>query len=321
MNEKDHIKEQFRSLLNNYEAPVTADGWERLEKSLVDASRTRLLRRRWISAAAVIVALMVGGIVFLKNPVSTTEPSLTEAIDNNFSAGREEGSAAGRSFPLSDDAGRSENSQEIISPSRQKNDVIFIAEGKSKNGASDVILSYLRKQRSRISVTNKSEDVSLPQLQKRKDTETFRADEKDKIYITEEFTEQPLQNKLFGRRKQDEKHMYMLALNGRGGLGSSQRTANAPMMLRSAAVSVNTPDNFGGKQQLLEGYSVAENAENVPDNISEMQHAQPVSFGITVSKSISDRVSLETGLVYTYLFSEAKNTTNEFRNQETQKLH
>jgi len=60
---------------------------------------------------------------------------------------------------------------------------------------------------------------------------------------------------------------------------------------------------------------------DLTDNISEMEHQQPISFGIVVSKSISDRISLETGLLYTFLSSKAKNTALEFKSNETQRLH
>jgi len=60
---------------------------------------------------------------------------------------------------------------------------------------------------------------------------------------------------------------------------------------------------------------------NTTDNVSEMEHDQPVSFGITVSKSLSNNLSVETGLVYTYLSSKAKNSATNFQEKETQHLH
>ncbi len=68
--------------------------------------------------------------------------------------------------------------------------------------------------------------------------------------------------------------------------------------------------------------TMAENALSKFDNMSEaasvpkenipvkMDHKQPVSFGLTVSKDITEKLSLETGIIYTYLSSKAKSDRN-----------
>ena len=124
----------------------------------------------------------------------------------------------------------------------------------------------------------------------------------------------------------------MLALNAKGGLASSQKiVVNSPMTLRSASVEKldnNLNDNYfysntGKNSTLPEGYEnvAALNTRSVADNVAEMEHDQPISFGITISKTIIDKLSVETGIVYTYLFSRAKNTSVDFQNQETQHFH
>ena len=52
-----------------------------------------------------------------------------------------------------------------------------------------------------------------------------------------------------------------------------------------------------------------------------MEHDQPISFGITLSKYLFDNLSVETGVVYSYLHSKTRNTNNNFRVEEVQKLH
>lgn len=62
-------------------------------------------------------------------------------------------------------------------------------------------------------------------------------------------------------------------------------------------------------------------ARNNSGRIVEQQHHDaPVTVGFSLSKKLNDRWSLETGLNYTYLKSEFT-TGEEFRIQETQKLH
>jgi hypothetical protein len=49
----------------------------------------------------------------------------------------------------------------------------------------------------------------------------------------------------------------------------------------------------------------------------ELEHRQPVSFGVTISKQIGPRLSLETGIVYTHLSSTIK-SNSVFNINETQ---
>ena len=51
-----------------------------------------------------------------------------------------------------------------------------------------------------------------------------------------------------------------------------------------------------------------------------MQHKQPLSFGLGISKGLTSNLSLETGLVYTYLSSEIT-SASIFDMQETQTFH
>lgn len=56
------------------------------------------------------------------------------------------------------------------------------------------------------------------------------------------------------------------------------------------------------------------------ENTSKMEHDQPVSFGLTVSKGIAPNLSIETGVVYTFLSSTIK-TTGAYEMREKQKFH
>lgn len=54
----------------------------------------------------------------------------------------------------------------------------------------------------------------------------------------------------------------------------------------------------------------------------KLDHNQPVSFGISVSKKINDRVSLESGIVYTYLSSKVKSINNsDYNLKDSQIFH
>jgi len=96
------------------------------------------------------------------------------------------------------------------------------------------------------------------------------------------------------------------------------------MTLKSVATK-NSEVNDSPEKSLMTGnmnhmeFNAAQ--VDVTENIAEMVHEQPISIGLTASKLITDRLSVETGLMYTYLYSKAKNTANQFKSQETQQLH
>ena len=111
-----------------------------------------------------------------------------------------------------------------------------------------------------------------------------------------------------------EEERLIVGLSGKGGLSSYRQSVNSPMTLRSASFSAeNQHDNDISKYLLA--------ATRASDNTSDMEHDQPFSFGLTLSKSISESLSIESGLTYSYLSSRLRNANANFRVEETQKIH
>lgn len=72
---------------------------------------------------------------------------------------------------------------------------------------------------------------------------------------------------------------------------------------------------------LGDSIALMEIAKNNKGQIVEQQHHDaPITIGLSVNKKLNERWSLETGLQYTLLKSEFT-TGNEYRIQETQKIH
>jgi len=156
---------------------------------------------------------------------------------------------------------------------------------------------------------------TLHLLTKPEEKEVVQEDEK--LYEEETITVGGNEKILFAEAGVPERGQgtLLLAVNGRGGLTGYQQTVNSPMTLRAA--SVNTDNKY--MTEANKNLQVQTN--NATNNVSEMEHDQPVSFGITVSKYLFDDLSVETGLVYSYLHSKSRNTNDNFKVQEVQKLH
>jgi hypothetical protein len=125
------------------------------------------------------------------------------------------------------------------------------------------------------------------------------ADEWDRLLVEET-----------GRLEREEP--LLLALGGRGGLHSYQQVVNTPMTLRSASPAHDIPEDAS-----LPLFAT----QKVADNVSQMEHNQPISFGITLSKELIDGLSIESGLVYSYLYSKVRNASSSLDERESQHLH
>ncbi len=307
MSEKDNIKEQFRLKLRDYEAPVPDKEWDRLEESLNKAMWQRVVRRRWTAAVAAIVALIMGGLIYLNFPVAKDMPIVTEKITHT-------------------DTEEKELSSPIIEKIEIEHSPLVVSVDKNKFKELKKTEVFVEKE------VPRPETEELPFVDKgtanestnlEEQSETIADEELDRFI--EEFVNQRNSSQTYlDLKEKEKKDNIAIAFNARGGLTSLRRTTNSPMTLKSVTSKNYAVDDEPGKKLITGNINNMEfdtYQVDMTDNISEMVHEQPLSVGITVAKYFTDRMSLESGLVYTYLYSKAKNTANQFRNQETQQLH
>jgi len=307
MNEKDDIKEQFRLKLHDYKAPVPDNEWDRLEESLNKAMRQRVVRRRWTVAAAAIVVLIVGGLIYLNFPVNKDMPIVTEKITHTDTEEKELSSPIIEKIEI-------EHSPLVVSVDKNKFKEL-------KKTEVFVEKEVFRPETEELPFVDKGTAKESTNLEEQ--SETIADEELDRFI--EEFVNQRNSSQTYlDLKEKEKKDNIALAFNARGGLTSLRRTTNSPMTLKSVTSKNYAVDDEPGKKLITGNINNMEfdtYQVDMTDNISEMVHEQPLSVGITVAKYFTDRMSLETGLVYTYLYSKAKNTANQFRNQETQQLH
>lgn len=306
MNIDNEIRRELQSKFSDYKAPVPPDGWDRIERSLKAARTARMVaRRRWfaVSAAAAVI-LLVGGLLFLwptaeetMSLVSETASSAdrTESQRNRLQAHRVED--AGDATPTAPATSSLQASRLVTSAKSKRIEKILqnrrLMQVKAERSISANDFSSIVKQVPQQSTLSATEGVA---------EETF-------LSVGSEST---------GLTKRDEQvrrneGQIVLALNSRGGLTPFEQTVNSPMTLRAAQADENNPPMTDPKLVLSNNMTAG--------NIAEMEHDQPVSFGITVSKSLFENLSVETGLLYTYLSSKTRNSSSNFQVQETQHLH
>lgn len=310
MNEDNKIREQFQSRFSDFKSPLPDDGWARLEQSLAKASTAKIVRRRWyVGAAAAVLVLLLGSVLFLKNGVKETAPFISEAGAPTPSEQTVEKNQSLTSQP-----------QEPL-VAQQKTDVSSITgqtKKTSKKSAKSGTMPIVEKNKvllGDILFRNSNKFVSNNEKDDAVAIQLF--DESDKQRLMDDFIRAGERDELLLATAEPTKsnRKMMLSVSGRGGLTSFQRTVNSPMMLRSAVAPTESSN------MLFSHSPMALANSNTANNIAEMEHSQPVSFGLMVSKPILNNLSIETGLVYTYLFSKARNINIASEIRETQQFH
>ena len=299
MNSEEKIRKQFQSKFNDFMVPAPADGWTRLEESLNKTAVARKMfnRRRWqyAGSAAAILVLIVGGLFYMNRPEVVENSLLSDAAPSSIDVVTETETVPQIDVEVAEPrlfAGRNVKSESVkstvpavksIDPSLMMADYIEQEVLHDEAGLEEI--------NSNLAV---SEDYTLT------DESILIGGDHSLLYA----------DYIVGGGEED----YVLSFAGKGGLTSFHQTVNSPMTLRSAAVSNDAQSVEESDKMLLQ-------ANNFRDNIAEMEHDQPISFGVTISKSIAHNLSIETGLIYSYLYSKSKNTSDAVQNKQTQSLH
>ena len=306
MNIDNEIRRELQSKFSDFKVPVPPDGWDRIERSLKTARAARMVaRRRWFAAsAAAAVILLVGGLLFLW---PTAENTMSLVQETTPSADHTESQHSRLQAHVVEDAGDATPAAPATASLQASR---LTTSAKSKR--IEKLLQHGRIMQVKAERNVTANDLSsivkqIPQQPSLSATDGVA----EETFLSVGGKSTGLKN----REEQAKRNegQIVLALNSRGGLTPFQQTVNSPMTLRTAQVEENNPPITDPKMMLSNNKAA--------DNIAEMEHDQPVSFGITVSKSLFEGLSVETGFLYTYLSSKARNSSTNFQVQETQHLH
>lgn len=308
---ENNIKESLQAKFNDFEVSPPANGWERLEMTLDRNRKVVMLRRRYIAAAAAVALLLVGSLLLIQTPqdmtnymVQTSQDYLDESInkDDIEQDDLEKGMEIERNTQYVP--------QKIFTGITKKTNKQRKIQQSTYIQSENIADNRLADTEEEAHTTNAYEEYSnkneTPQEQ------MTRAEAEKRMC---EFVEMAESKLVFEESTEKTDRPLLLALNARGGITPFQTTVNTPMTLRKVQGNpLNSETCYSQNDMLASGIQPIK-------NIAEMEHTLPLSFGMTLSKTIIDRLSVETGLVYTYLFSKAKNSNNIYNNEETQQFH
>ena len=299
MEEKELWMNKLKEKLADYSEPAPASGWEQLEKELMPPVEKKIYPyRKWMMAAAAVIILAVVSSVslyFLGTPAADEIRHIqTPALASTPDAlpGVQQPDMQGTAV------------EPVLQPSTGNGEDSLSEEDKNVKGKGET--ENVKDEPKQAENTNVSQGQS--QDTERSNNRPRRPSGKDKLHIPTE-----------KRSSQKGTWSMGLSVGNSGGASTEVGAGSHAYMSRVSMLSVSNGlmETIPNDQTLVfeDGVPYLRQAKQVVD----IKHHQPISFGLSVRKGLAKGFSLETGLTYTLLSSDAKLAGEE--QQIEQKLH
>lgn len=300
-NTHDAFSELFRQKLENHTLPVDYGAWDAIQKAVATRKRKRLIPLWWLSAAAVLafsflifnlpdnelkkqmaenktIEKTVGKVVSEKQK---TEIAPENTIENKVAEKQTTQNEIQNSV-------RSNQSERNTKSSNQHADKIQIninnqLAGKSEKVDSEIIVADGVQQK--IIEEDASKTLLAENNEEKKDTNKEVNINAFETFQNEPGWEDPL-------KTENSNEWVVLA-----SLGSGRSSSGSPQFLNAS-----NSDLYTGLVR-APGIRTAATILAPADFSSRKFHA-PISFGLRAGKQLSEKVSIESGLVYTYLLTD-----------------
>jgi len=292
---------KLRESLKDYSEPYPPDGWQRLEKELLPTVSERRISSYnwWIAAAVTLLVVTSVSMYFLHTPIAVkmqqTSPSLTE-IPNASPQTSMPGIPGKKMTPM-------HNITQLMKTQPKKTPV---------RGYEEQILSTEEEIEQNAITTDKNAQQG-----------TIKTEPKEESSIS---TEKPDKNikKPSGKDKLQIPTNTSTAKNRKWAIGVSVTNI-------SGMSSTNNDVSAEGRLNLLtmnDGLMEVPNKqtvvfkEGVPYleyGIANIEHHQPITFGLSIRKQLLNHLFVETGITYTLLSSDVRLAEHDKKTE--QKLH
>lgn len=325
---------KIKERLEDYSEPLPVSGWERLEKDLpvskpsITEKRRMIPFRRWAVTAAAVLLVAVSSISLwlLQSPVgdemrSTAMPPLAVTPDM---LPEQQLPAIQTEVPEPVYHARKKSSQRGVSGNSLMAQQMMMAKEKTEEVqplvANDEATENIQTSDVPVTVAQREKNVDTQQGgNKEKRVERYRPSSREKLQL-------PVKKQ---NTSKSRGWSVGLSVGNTGGLISGNG-------MEAGDMAQNSPfdDASGGRIDLA---NMANGILNVPegqelvfkngmpyllksaDQIVDIKHKQPLSFGFSVRKGLAKGFSVETGLTYTYLASDVK--FERGTEKVSQKLH
>lgn len=309
-NNNDPFKHFVKGKLADYKHEVPPSSWEKLESSLFATQKTKATYTKWVVSSVAAIAAALIGVFFLFNDLDSKLP--TQIAEHQTEQQTTPTLKEDKSLTTKK---KSTKTEKTTPPLLADNSSLL----QQKTLTSNIIRE--REEKTTIDISTKAshtkDDVATSKKQE-------PAQEKDKTSDIDEETKQKMIQDFINEGKRSsnttdeaktakKRSKHAISLSGRSSFSSSQQTNTMPTTLRKSV-----SDSYG--MYTMSKMKGDDEEANVNPK-SKKIHRQPVSFGVLTSFDITDKLQVETGLIYTYLSSQTENSSDNFNNGEKTQFH
>lgn len=274
----DEVREQMQ----DFEAPIPADGWERVSTSLSPIKKPAI-GKRWmgIAASVLLCAMIGGGNYFFGHEPDTATEQAESAVNHQM-------------YEQMTASLQHEEKQDELQPTISRN--ISTHKKQIEPDIQSKELEPIIEE----TIHTEEYEAATPQV----DDNTFVVT--DSIIPSPSHEEEKVllaMNEVCGSTKEDAGWSFGLHFAGHGSLQEGDLAFNQGTM--------GDPTHNG---------NTGTNAPVEPDYIIDSYRHASWSFGLSVGRKINTKTTLETGLVFTLLTSDVKMKNAGIKDQEIQYL-
>lgn len=274
--------DEIRTEMQDFEADIPADGWERVSSALPEATpRPASFSRRWIGvAASALLCAVLGGGYYLIEGISNTPPQAS--IDEYQPIQLPQPTA---SIPSPE--------PQTVAPSVQVEPKPLLAQAQPKKSSTQ------------------AEDAPHPIAETTASTAT-------EVPVADGIVEQPTPSDPPSLKQEEE--AVLLAMNEAS--HNSTDGARWSVALHLGAHGAMLDTDMQGVSSAIADPTIGGQQSSTAhkDEVVESNHHSSWSVGLSVGRNILPRVTLETGVVYTLLTSEVKLNSGIIQGQNIQYL-
>lgn len=310
--DKDNIKNLFSSKLENYQPEVPNMVWERLDRDLAmlnapsRSSKVIVMKRvSALVACAAAIALLV--LFIVPNDDKRTETLLSDKTTEISKIAEDKPIKESTVLPL-------ETTEDVINSTIKP-----IASGRkmlavnadptttlSPSASLGTYISPTENTHQGNNVVNPSVNEGTKSVESNVSDNSSSDEKKDKSSLDEMIAElerlkaeneAPVSLPYTARSKNDG---FSIGLGGKAGSSNMKKGIERGSNLSSPFAANNRNTRASSFAQPVALGDIKSQQE------LDLDHKQPISFGITVSKQLNAKLSVETGIVYTYLSSNIK---------------
>lgn len=327
---EDSFEDILRKKLQDYQSAEGVPTWQQMQRrmELYNNAHPELrprnpIRRRILYGAAAVLlfaAVGVGGYRLSHSSIFSSEPSVAEhqsASDSGIAKDKQNAlhTALKESADNSalTDLLRSAKKVEVIAPQSEQQSVATLwAENKAQEEA-DAYSSPSSDVKHQESVSEDNHSVSSPTSSETRESSASRREKSVSAFAGARSYGQTEYDRYFSSRKNRKSdrvaRKWTVGAFADASTFSSASPAGAVPRLSSFAMSTQIMDMTATKSDYPIDFTAG-----------AMDHRLPISVGLNVRKYLTPRLGVETGLVYSYLRSQAQ-IEGAFGYQYTQKVH